>query len=87
LDEAEEGLGGGAVGEALPTVLSGHRQAVTICNGLTPLFIQPVLQYTPVGAGSLRIRLLAEDFDDVDDGEPPGFGGLVVDAADGLDQA
>jgi hypothetical protein len=38
----------------------------------------------PVGSGAARVGLLGEDLDDVDDGEPPGVGGGVVEAADGL---
>ena len=57
---------------------------MTICHRLTSFLAKSLFQLVPVFSGGLRIRLLGEHLHDVHHGEPPGFGLLVVDAADGL---
>lgn len=81
LDEAEEGFGSGDGGLVILPVGCGHLQLVTICNQLAAFLFEPVFEDFPVVLGRLVVRLLGEDLDDVHDGEPPGFGFLVIDAA------
>jgi len=82
LDEAQEGLGIGHVGEVAFAVGGGQFQLVTICNQLTSFLLQTVFQHFPVALGGLVIRLLRQHPDDVHNGEKPRLGLLVVDAAD-----
>lgn len=79
LDEPEKLLGVRHVGEALPAVVGGHFQSVTICNGLIALIEQPLLHDPPI---DLRIRASGQHGDDVGDGEIPLFFGFVPGAAD-----
>jgi len=81
LDEAQEGFGAGDVGEAHFSVLSGQFQPVTVCHQLTALLVQPLFQLVPILSGSLEIGLLSQHLNDVHDGKEPGFGLLIVDAA------
>jgi hypothetical protein len=55
---------------------------VTICNQLASFLAESVFQNLPVVSGGLVIGLLGENLDDVHDREKPGFGLLVVEAAD-----
>ena len=67
LDEAQEGLGGGDVGEIIFPVGGGHFQLVTVCHQLTAFFAEPLFQLIPILSGRLGIRLLREYPDDVHD--------------------
>ena len=82
LDEAQQGLGGGRVSEALFAILRRHFQLVTIRHQLTAFLAQPLFQLVPIFSGGSKIRLLGQHADDVHDGKPPRFGRLVVMAAD-----
>ena len=84
LDEAQEGLGIGDVGEAHFTVVGGQFEPVTICHQLTSLFVQALSELVPVFSGGLVIGLLGEYLDDVHDGEEPSLGLFVVEAADSV---
>ena len=48
------------------------------------LGLEPVLENLPVGSCPAGVGLLGEHLDNVHDGEPPGVGGLIIDAAYGL---
>jgi hypothetical protein len=63
-----------------------RRWSPTVCNRLTPLFVQPVLQDFPVIPRGLVIRLLDQRRDDVHHGEIPGFGSLLNDALYAIDE-
>jgi hypothetical protein len=82
LDETQQGLGSGDVSEVAFAVGGRQFQLVTICNQLASFLAESVFQNLPVVSGGLEIRLLGENLDDVHDGEKPGFGLLVVEAAD-----
>ena len=56
---------------------------MTICHRLVPLPAESLFQLVPVFPGLLEFGLLSQDLDDVHDGEKPGFGLLIVQAADG----
>jgi hypothetical protein len=49
---------------------------------LASFLTKPFFQLVPVLSGGLEIGLLGENLDDVHDREKPGFGLLVVEAAD-----
>ena len=55
---------------------------VTICNQLTSFLGETVLQNLPIVPGSVGVRLLGEDLDDVHDREKLSLGFLIVEAAD-----
>jgi len=82
LDEAQQCLGGGNVGEITFAVGGGHFQLVTIRHQLTALLGQPLLEFVPIFSGGRKIRLLRQHPDDVHDREPPRLGRRVVVAAD-----
>lgn len=58
---AEEGFGGGDIGEVFLAVGGRHFQSVTICHRLTALFGEPLLELVPIFSGCLVIRLLFEE--------------------------
>lgn len=82
LDEAQEGLRIGHIGEALLAVLRCQFEPATVCHQLTTFLGKPLFQLVPVFSGRLKIRLLGKDFHDVHDGEEPRLGFLIVNAAD-----
>ena len=82
LDEPQQSLCVGDVGEAHFAVVSGQFQLVTICNQLTSFLAEAVFKNLPVVPGGLVIRLLGQNLNDIHDGEKPGFGLLVVETAD-----
>ncbi len=82
LDEAQQGLGVGDVGEAHFAVVGGQFEPVTICHQLTAFLSEPLFQLVPILSGRLKIRLLGEDSDNVHNRKPPRFGLFVVNAAD-----
>ena len=82
LDEAQKGFSRGRVGEITFAVGGGQFQLVTICNQLTSLLVESVLQDFPVILGQLVIRLLRQHLNDVHDGKPPSLRRFVVMAAD-----
>ena len=61
LDEPQQGLGSGDIGEVVFAVGGRQFQSVTICHRLTPFLAEPLFQLVPVLPGSLEIRLLGED--------------------------
>ena len=70
------------IGEVVLAVGSGQFQLVTICNQLTSFLGETVLQNLPIVSGSVVVRLLGEDLDDVHDRENLSLGFLIVEAAD-----
>ena len=84
LDQAQQGFGSGHVSEVVFAIRSGQFQSVTVCHRLTSLLGKSLFQLVPVLPGGLKVRLLGEDLDDIDDGEEPCVGLFVVDAADGV---
>jgi hypothetical protein len=82
LDETQQGLGSGDVSEVFLAVGGGQFQSVTICHRLTSFLVKSLFQLVPILSGRLKIRLLGENLDDVHDREKPGFGFLIVEAAD-----
>jgi len=82
LDEAQQGLCNGDIGESLLAVLRSQFEPVTICHQLTAPLGKPLFQLVPVFSSSLKIWLLGKDLHDVHDGEKPRFRCLVAEAAD-----
>lgn len=82
LDQSQQGLGGGHVGLAQLTVVSGHFQLVTVCHQLTSFLGQPLFQFVPILARGLVVRLLGQGLDDVVYGEPPRLRGIIVETTD-----
>ena len=84
LHQAQQALGGGAVGQVVLAVCSGQFQSVTSCHRLTALLGKAPLELVPVLAGCLIVSLLGQHLYDIDDRKPPGVRGFVVQAADRL---
>jgi len=82
LNQSQQGLGLGHRCHVILAVGGLHFQLVTICNQLTALLGQPVLQDLPVVLGGLVIGLVYQDLDDVDHREPPGLRGIIIEPAD-----
>jgi len=81
LDEAEQGLGGGYIGEAHLAVVSRYFQLVTVCHQLTSFSAQPLFQFVPIPPRGLVIRLLDQGLNDVDHREPPSLRGIIIEPA------
>jgi hypothetical protein len=84
LHQAQQGFGGGDVGEALFAIGCRHLQLVTICHQFAALFAEPPLELVPVFARSEVIGLLCQHLHHVHHREPPDVGSFVVHAANGL---
>ena len=67
LDEAQQGLGIGDIGESLLAVLRQHFQLVTICYQFTSLSSQAAFEHLPILSRCLIIGLLRQYADDVHD--------------------
>jgi hypothetical protein len=58
LDEAQQSLGGGDIGETLFAVLGRHFQLVTIRHQLTAFLAQPLFQLIPIFSGGYNLVLV-----------------------------
>ena len=81
LNQPEQRLRVGYIGESLFSVFRGQFQLVTVCHQLAALSTQALFELVPVFPGDGRIRLLREDADDIDNREPPCLCCYVIDAA------
>lgn len=78
LDNAQQGLGIGHIGEAGFAIGGGHFRLVTICHQLTFLLLEALLELVPILTRSLVIRLLNQRRDNIHHRKIPGFRRLVL---------
>jgi hypothetical protein len=71
LDQPEQRLRVGYIGESLFPVFRGQFQLVTVCHQFTAFSAQTLFEFVPVFPGDSCIRLLRQNADDIDNREPP----------------
>jgi hypothetical protein len=84
LDDAQQGFGGGNVGQVVLAVSGRQFQSVTACHRLTTLFGKTPSELVPVFPRRLVVSLLCQHLHHVNHREPPRLGAFVKHAADGL---
>lgn len=82
LHQAQQGFGGGDIGQALLAVLGGHFQLVTVCYQLAAFLVQTTFQHLPVFSGGLIVSRLRQHPNNVDHRKQPRLSRLVIHAAD-----
>lgn len=78
LDNAQNGFGIGGIGQIFFAICCNQFQSVTICHRLTPFFFESFFQLIPILTSGLVFGLMDQDLDNVNNGEIPFFGILIV---------